>query len=81
VKKSKFKDSQIVELIKHAEAGEPMASLCREAGINSATFSQMAKQVRRHGCIDASAGRRTNAMFGIPLTVNGAAPRVRSNVS
>jgi putative transposase len=38
VKKSKFKDSQIVGMIKRAQAGEPVASLCREAGISAATF-------------------------------------------
>lgn len=38
MKKSKFKDSQIIGLIKRAQAGEPVASLCREAGISAATF-------------------------------------------
>jgi putative transposase len=38
VKNSKFKDSQIVGMIKRAQAGEPVASLCREAGISAATF-------------------------------------------
>lgn len=38
MKKSKFKDSQIIGFIKRAEAGEPVASLCREASISSATF-------------------------------------------
>ena len=38
MKKSKFKDSQIIGYLKRAEAGEPVPALCREAGISSATF-------------------------------------------
>ena len=38
MKKSRFKDSQILGYIKRAQAGEAVASLCRGAGISSATF-------------------------------------------
>lgn len=51
VKKSKFKDSQIIGLIKRAQAGEPVASLCREAGISSATFY---KWRSKYGGMDVS---------------------------
>jgi putative transposase len=51
VKKSKFKDSQIVGLIKRAEAGEPVASLCREMGISAATFY---KWRSKYGGMDVS---------------------------
>lgn len=51
VKKSKFKDSQIVGMIKRAEAGEPVASQCREAGISSATFY---KWRSKYGGMDVS---------------------------
>ena len=51
MKKSKFKDSQIIGYIKRAEAGEPVASICREAGISSATFY---KWRAKYGGMDVS---------------------------
>ncbi|MBK6598192.1 MAG: IS3 family transposase [Proteobacteria bacterium] len=51
MKKSKFKDSQIIGYIKRAEAGEPVASICREAGISSATFY---KWRSKYGGMDVS---------------------------
>jgi putative transposase len=38
MKKSKFSDSQIISILKHAEAGTPVPDLCREHAISSATF-------------------------------------------
>jgi len=38
MKKSKFSDSQIMSILKQAEAGMPVAELCREHGMSSATF-------------------------------------------
>ena len=38
MRKSKFTDSQIMDTLKRAEAGEPVPELCREIGISSATF-------------------------------------------
>ena len=51
MKKSKFKDSQIIGFIKRAEAGEPVASLCREGGFSSATFY---KWRSKYGGMDVS---------------------------
>jgi putative transposase len=51
MKSSKFKDSQIIGLIKRAQAGEPVASLCREAGISAATFY---KWRSKYGGMDVS---------------------------
>lgn len=51
MKKSKFKDSQIIGYIKRAEAGEPVASLYRESGISSATFY---KWRSKYGGMDVS---------------------------
>jgi len=51
VKKSKFKDSQIIGYLKRAEAGEPVPALCREAGISSATFY---KWRSKYGGMDVS---------------------------
>jgi putative transposase len=38
VKTSRFSDSQIIAILKQAEAGSPVPELCREHGISSATF-------------------------------------------
>lgn len=38
MKKSRFSDSQIIAVLKQAEAGKPVPELCREHGISSATF-------------------------------------------
>jgi putative transposase len=38
LKKSRFTDSQIIAVLKQAEAGTAAAELCRTHGISSATF-------------------------------------------
>ena len=38
MKKSRFADSQIIAVLKEAEAGTPVPELCRTHGISSATF-------------------------------------------
>lgn len=38
MKKSRYSDSQIISILKQAEAGTPVPELCREHGISSATF-------------------------------------------
>jgi putative transposase len=38
LKKSRFTDSQIIAVLKQAEAGTPVPELCREHLISSATF-------------------------------------------
>jgi putative transposase len=51
MKTSKFSDSQILAILKQAEAGAPVPELCREHGMNSATFC---KWRARFGGMDAS---------------------------
>ena len=38
MKTSKFTDSQILSILKQAEAGTPVPELCREHGVSNATF-------------------------------------------
>ena len=38
MKQSRFTDSQIIAILKQAEAGTPVPEVCREHGISSATF-------------------------------------------
>ena len=38
MKKSRFTDSQIIGVLKQAEAGTPVPQLCRTQGISTATF-------------------------------------------
>ena len=40
MKKSKFSDSQIMGILKQAEAGIPAPSLCREHGMSNAIFKK-----------------------------------------
>ena len=51
MKTSKFSDSQILAILKQAEAGAPVPELCREHGMSSATFY---KWRARFGGMDAS---------------------------
>jgi len=51
MKKSKYSDSQILSILKQAEAGTPVPELCREHGMSSATFY---KWRSRYGGMDAS---------------------------
>jgi len=51
MKKSKFSDSQIISILKQAEAGTSIADLCREHGVSSAAFY---KWRAKFGGMDAS---------------------------
>jgi putative transposase len=51
LKKSRFTDSQILGVLKQAEAGSPVPELCRTHGISSATFY---KWRSKYGGMDAS---------------------------
>ena len=51
MKKSRFTDSQIMSILKQAEAGTPVAELCREHGMSSATFY---KWKAKYGGMDIS---------------------------
>ena len=51
MKTSKFTDSQIIEILKQAEAGSPVPELCLKHGMSSATFN---KWRAKFGGMDAS---------------------------
>ena len=51
MKKSQFCDSQIMAILKQAEAGTPVSELCREHGMSNASFY---KWRSRFGGMDAS---------------------------
>ena len=51
MKTSRFSDSQIIAILKQAEAGSLVPELCREHGISSATFY---KWRAKFGGMDAS---------------------------
>ena len=38
MKRSRFTDSQVMAVLKQAEAGTPVPDLCREHGVSTATF-------------------------------------------
>ena len=51
MKKHRFTESQIMEILKQAEGGVPVADLCREHGMSSASFY---KWRSKYGGMDAS---------------------------
>jgi len=51
MRKSRYSDSQILNILKQAEAGTPVSELCREHGMSSATFY---KWRSKYGGMDAS---------------------------
>jgi len=55
MKKSRYSDHQILNILKQAEAGTPVPELCREHGMSSASFY---KWRAKFGGMDASLMRR-----------------------
>ena len=51
MKNSRYTDSQIISILKQAEAGAPVPELCREHGMSSASFY---KWRAKYGGMDAS---------------------------
>ena len=56
---SRYTDSQILAILKQAEAGAPVPQLCREHGMSSATFY---KSRSKYGGMDASLMARMNEL-------------------
>ena len=55
MKKSRYTESQIFQILKEAEAGMPVAEVCRKHGMSSATFYSWRS---KYGGMDASSMRR-----------------------
>ena len=51
MKKPRFTDNQIINILKEAEAGVPVAALCRKHGMSSASFY---KWRAKYGGMDVS---------------------------
>jgi putative transposase len=51
MKKSKYSDAQIIRILKEAENGVPVADLCCEQGMSSASFYKWRSKL---GCMDAT---------------------------
>jgi len=61
MKNSRYSDSQIIAILKQAEAGTPVPDLCREHGMSSASFY---KWRAKYGGMDASLMSRLKELGG-----------------
>ena len=61
MKKPKYSAAQIMAILKQAENGVPVADLCREDGVSSASFY---KWRAKYGGMDASLISRMEALEG-----------------
>jgi putative transposase len=59
MKKSRFTETQIVSILKQADAGVPVKDLCRQAGISVATYYQWKS---KYGGLEASELRRVKEL-------------------
>ena len=59
MKSSKFTETQIVSILKQADAGVPVKDICRQAGISAATYYAWKS---KYGGLDASELRRVKEL-------------------
>lgn len=53
MRKSRFSEEQIIGLLKQAEAGRPVAELCRQIGITDTTFYKWRSKFAGHEVSEA----------------------------
>ena len=56
---SKFTETQIISILKQADAGVPVNDICRQAGISTATYYQWKS---KYGGLEASELRRVKEL-------------------
>jgi len=59
MKKSRFTETQIVSILKQADAGVPVKDLCRQAGVSTATYYQWKS---KYGGMEASELKRVREL-------------------
>lgn len=59
MKKSKFTETQIVSILKQADAGIPVKDVCRQAGISTAAYYQWKS---KYGGLEASDLKRVKEL-------------------
>lgn len=59
MKRTRFSEEQIIEMIKEQESGIPTAEVCRKHGISSASFY---KYKAKYGGMDVSDARKLRAL-------------------
>jgi putative transposase len=59
MKRSRFKEEQIITILREQEAGSPTAEVCRKHGVSSATFY---KWKAKFGGLDVSDAKRLKAL-------------------
>ena len=59
MKRSRFKEEQIIAILREQEAGRPTADVCRKHGISSGTFY---KWKAKYGGLDVSDAKRLKAL-------------------
>ena len=61
MKRSRFKEEQIIAILREQEAGSPTADVCRKHGISSATFY---KWKAKFGGLEVSDARKLKSLEG-----------------